>query len=1677
MAKLDLNNNPLYQSPHTYLQAAGSDQFDGTAKGVHLRWAFNKVLGDNHLPKGNLSGASGTYPSTIGFNRDNDFVKIYRALFDTKVQINIKFKNNIQPSVEISSGPTREWQYNNIVPVSQFPANVTNVTVRFTDDVQYDSIRATMPTLKPGDFMQQYTGIIEIEADKLMFTLEFKVDYLDAKKPAIDSAYIRSESISLDDISLPAELHISCRKKFVGKNNNNPYLITCENIKYIRFDRSNTYVKEVNLQTYVDFILSNQVGEQGKWDFIGDFSLTTNDSEAYLRLEDPANYLVDKKWPRFNEYDQTSGTFTVKADNYKDKWLPSVNPSEGLKSAVTTYLTESQTDLQANAFLQSQTPGDNAQISISYLNMLKIVGLDFHVARMLGLGFIDNVRGSASQQYVYALQYVTTADINLSGPASTITHTYMTIPTGLKDYRLPPAALLNPVTYGLAFNNGTASPTPLTDPNGYSLFSDVRFVNVNRAPFNYEKPFGSFFYDPTEYSLCDETLPVLFGLDYKGDTEANYRKPEINNDPSYSDYAGYPEVVPIPDSASGNPIYIHQEEEEGIHNYSLYSINWFSRISPLSAQVSTDVTDFPVRKTLLPPFNFAAQLLQEEDPLIFTTSAEQTMLQNYSAQDKTLVRATFDWNHVHFNAYQLADKAEFFFRKELPTEVRGEILSITQLPNHRVQVDTKLYTITSTNPAQIVQPNIPVGDIGKYTGAFFSANQKTYVVESVSSAGNGDNPVFILIQIKQTESEDSLLVNQFITTETYISPAVGERFITSENLADENNWDSNLIKRIYLEKFCTNTFITVVNSTGNNKKYAIDNVVLNGGSTDIYVKEIIKSNIVNGDVQYDRVFRIIGAGSSPDSFTLQGNVVSEFSGVSTIKVSGSQLNDNLYSVNTVTLVSGNTVVEVSQAIPDTVNYYGYLSFEKLVAISSLDQTNKIFTVASDVTAELISPRVEYTPEADGSETRIIVGGIFKKATIIEKPRIYSADDPSIANPPFPGDPIPNSRSGVYEITFVNYQLPSHIDPEVDWYKGTIRIQEDPAFLPMNAVPKMKVLQVWNIDRTQSNLILLAIDNSVDTVRVGNQDVPNPSGTYVPILTTGQVEVNFHPSYKTYLKADNNTNPILNIPNNFDKTIILPTQGEGSRKTFMAIRSIDTSSADTESYMSVPAVMLALEIVPPAQPGIPTGPIFATRPDFYGKSTYTFDIQVDTSGGREPFALVFYRANEDKILDTLYKESTVIQIKTVLSSLLSPDSNYFNNRWYDLVNGIFDTGTGLFKQYTPGGYRFPIPDNDRYIIPNRDTLVIERPFNGVRQPGDSYTYVNSPSVTRPMIDIIKEALDLSFLPLTEQPITYRFINTGRATSNKKPVFRKPNGEQMQPSDPGFDPSPMAAKYIESGNSYVRFTDYTLDGASKNVYFYFGREFSNRMKFGERSLIAGPVQLVNTNPSEPPEIKRILTQLQNTVLNIPTAIRFELNSYLPGETIRKLQIFRTSDADDALSMRNMKLVKTVDVGDDVIDDFSDMAFPLYGDPLFYRLVALREIVNEQSLIEFVPSKPSNLVMGTIVDNVNPTAPQLSYTSDPPTTSTPITLNNVILNWPSTCYNGTYYLYKMNSSGNWTKIYQVSSNAAIISVALANTDLANGSIVKQDADLNTIYSRFRVQVENSSGLLNLTQKELTI
>jgi hypothetical protein len=98
----------------------------------------------------------------------------------------------------------------------------------------------------------------------------------------------------------------------------------------------------------------------------------------------------------------------------------------------------------------------------------------------------------------------------------------------------------------------------------------------------------------------------------------------------------------------------------------------------------------------------------------------------------------------------------------------------------------------------------------------------------------------------------------------------------------------------------------------------------------------------------------------------------------------------------------------------------------------------------------------------------------------------------------------------------------------------------------------------------------------------------------------------------------------------------------------------------------------------------------------------------------------------------------------------------------------------------------------------------------------------------------------------------------------------------PLDPKNDFYGMVRKLpteTPATNIKLRFTDYTLDGASKSLYFYLALEMSDQFKYSEPSLPVGPVILVNSMPAERPQLRKVITQLQNSTTNTPTAVSFQ------------------------------------------------------------------------------------------------------------------------------------------------------------------------------------------------------------
>lgn len=1546
------------QSPYLYLQAAGSDYSDFSADGIHLRWDLMRTVGENHIPKGNLaSGLGASYPAAYGYNKPDDFVELLRVPYIYRYPCVVNFATDT-PAALTETGPTRVWSFNTVVFSTPAGEHCT-VLIRFNDVAQYDTIRtSTDPNVSPYNFVAQYTGIMEAEVlNKLCFVIRQQV------KVTGPNPELRMESVSVPENFSGAELFISCRQ-VLGSGNSEPggqggttprpvvdnvieltgdnrrdKVVMAENIVYFRFDFSDCVPVELRLETYEQFILGACYETKAMWQAVGSgFSLTDQDALALQRLEDNSVNNVNNQWPRYYGIDTGTGLFTTSVPNYQSKWNPTLAPlfepndDNGLKRGVINYLTLSQNpaNVLAVAALPADSPNDQSAFDISYLQMLKIVALDFHIARMLGLGHIDtNLQQGNTEAYIYLSIYHTTASLEPGDPALPVTHLYMTLPTSRFDYRLPPAPVQEDPTFGLTIDNGTANPIMLADANGYTPFDDARLININIEPYDTYQAFGPFFNPPDIFCSCNVTRPVFYGIKYKLVSETDYRAPEISNDDEFLDASGIAETAPVPPqltevvNAPNPPLYTHEEKEEGDHAYAVYGINWFSRVSQLS-NVKTVDTQFPVRRTLLPPANLGVQLIQPEDPQILTTAVEQQMFVSQPPGDQTLVRVTFEWNQSHYIAQKLsptneyADRVQFFFRQEPPRPVAGEIKSVTSLSATQVEVRTQSYTITSVSPPETVSPVVLVNDEYRFTGSVFVANQVPYNVVSVTqSTVIGEGAVFVLSKQMQSTVSDLNNTNEFSASVLVTIPAAGDRFLVMENMNEASNW--------------------------------IPGGPLAPPPPHTLTKEVEIINFLNGGIQY----------------------------------------------------------------------------------------------------------TETVPTPDAAPAVRNIGGIYEPALITEQEDIDSN-----------GVPVPGSRTGLYTLTFNSFQLANHPDPDVSWYKGSVRILEDSSFLPnpndpTRTTPQMKVLDVWKIDVSGSTLVLTVYDPTLD-VTSGYV----PQNNYTPVVTGTNVMVNFHPGYRVYLQTETGV---------FDESTILPAGAAEQKQTYMSVRSKNTI-VGVESNLHTPVVLAARKVLVPLQPGEPLGPLYATRPNFYGKSTWTMDTQVVVTPDREPYAMVFYRANERTIIDTLYAPVTADAVVAALAALDPADALFNTNRWRDLtrVENLDSTDFG-FPAYTTAGYRFPNPDKTEYVIPG--TTI--HPFDGSvappnTAPGSGFMFTLPDGSQISMLDVVRQCIEGSFLPLTEAPVLYRFFKTGTQTSPKKPVIRDSNNDILPFSSPLYDPSPMAVKYVDGSNNHiVRFTDYTLDGASKNMYFYYAVEMNDEMKAGPRSIIAGPIKLVNAYPAEQPGIRKMTTILADPSAGIIPAVKIELNPYVESEGIRYIKLYRANNSADATSVRSMKLAATVTVTNpgsiEITDTFAGLPYPLFGDPLFYRLVAVREITNEFDLQEEIPSKASELGMALLADVLNPSAPEITAVIG---TITSTELQNVTLKWRQTAYNATYYLYEMTSAGNWHVIFQVKTNDdAQMQYTLPQ------HITKVDADGNTIYSRYRVKVENASGLFNLTNKELTL
>lgn len=686
---------------------------------------------------------------------------------------------------------------------------------------------------------------------------------------------------------------------------------------------------------------------------------------------------------------------------------------------------------------------------------------------------------------------------------------------------------------------------------------------------------------------------------------------------------------------------------------------------------------------------------------------------------------------------------------------------------------------------------------------------------------------------------------------------------------------------------------------------------------------------------------------------------------------------------------------------------------------------------------------DWTPQPDsyinpeGTPITHQLGGLWGTATVLEL-----EDDLSPANI-IPAHYVIDFDSAVLDH---HPQFSADISMSgglsVEWYQGIIRLPV--ANDPNGTKPKkiLKILRIENVGTGQP-VRLIGVDDAPtagDAVRLGSANLSN-----------------FYPGYRVYLRDQ--------AASGFDAATILPALGDGSKKTLLGLRTRDTNTQDGAgndytSDVGIPQILFAQKIIDPVAPQRPTGPLYATPPNVFGKSTYSFETEFRA----ETFAAVYYRADTRAILRALYAPETVADLFATLPPLTL--DAFYTDRIQHLLG--FDYPDDTFSSFPldTGAFAFPNPDNTDF---------------GFSATGDQPSDV---------VALIKLAVASVFLPLTEQPLIYSKIRSGDYTPKSgKQVVRDKNGDILEQSDPRFEIAPMAVR--RDGTHKVRFTDFTLDGemSAETSYCYAVREMGNRMALSEPSEILGPIQLINKRPPQAPVIRSIVSRLSNPNTGDPAAVVFEVNTYSASEDIRFIELYRATDPTDALSPRTMQKARTIDI--DLIetvggvlkfvDDFDDLDVPPFGDPIFYKVVALRGINyvdhSGATVTQMVPSKPSKTLMSNIVDTTNPEPPGLSWTGTSQMSAQAPQLVEAItgfqLSWEKTTHNGTYLLHQMTASGRWATIHEVASNDPS-DLSYTSTDPLRKYDSTREQEL---YHRFKVTVRNASGLENVSERILTV
>ena len=756
------------QSDSINLQAAGSIGNDSTA-GNHLRWFLNGYLGDNHIPKGDYA------TNTNYFNRKEDYVKIYRIPYQSE-----------QAGLSLNIFGEVPSNIHNVDRVWTYTVNNKFFYLHFADESKYKQLLNSLnPKTKSLDFLSGYgQSLLELtQKEDLAFALTFK---------SANNTEIKLETFSISNKEYDGdELVISSRKVLKQQSS---HRIEVENIHTIRFSIQQGSIGSIIFENYSDYLMG--AIEEDTIETVGEYSISIDDSIVLNQLEDPEQFRVHNHWKKYNE------SAKVNIENYYDRWTK----FDGLMVGVAEYLQYSNTDPQAlKIYKEELVDGDESKIEISLQKFLNVAALDFHVARMLGMGTIDIKAASTTpRKFIYLMEYITEKDVTNYEKSKFCQHLYLSLPTSTLDERLPLPIHLEPISYGLEVDNATDKPLKLTDEKGYAPYIQTRYAKIKARSIKDYALSQTFFSPGFEFLNSNFSSPVFYGIENKVSTESNWRKPEITHNSVYKDTQGQLETQGVLFNEENEKAdYIHAITEEGIGEYAIYPINIFSRAGELSNIQQTDFTKFVKPNTLQPPTNIRAQLIQKENPLLLTTNREQELLSRVTARDQEGIfcRVDFDYPYTHDEQYQFGNKVRLYFRREMPRNIIG---SITAVKEHTD--DPSICTLSTgkfyyKSTGEEVTPSIMSLQFPNFENAILTYRNKNYRVKSLILTNlDHSNPQLVVKKIEKREAQH-IENNQNQLQQIYEPIIIDEHepFLLVENLANPISW--NRVGNSTLNKF------------------------------------------------------------------------------------------------------------------------------------------------------------------------------------------------------------------------------------------------------------------------------------------------------------------------------------------------------------------------------------------------------------------------------------------------------------------------------------------------------------------------------------------------------------------------------------------------------------------------------------------------------------------------------------------------------------------------------------------------------------------------------------------------------------------------------------------------------------------------------------------------------------